>query len=318
MHWRLLLLAALAVCGLSLRRLPAGSSKRLGAAVSVAVAEDAQPEARGLWPCYDALDRRILALALPAVLNFAIAPLVGATDTLFVGRMGDPLALAGQGAANQLFSSAFWVLSFFPSVVTPMVAAVHGAGDQEALRARVGEAMLLGAVMGLLGTLVLVGAPERCLSAVLQKGAPAFAYAVPYLAVRGATFLPAILSTICFATLRGTLDVMVRSLPLRHPFDSPHLGAAADLAGIESGERGLRPAHDIHLGNGRDRSRRRHLSLRGRGAGALPAGHGQAENAPAEKRPRAAAVGSHSSSGRWRSGGAAASDRLQHRLSGSH
>ena len=213
MHWqRLLLLAALAVCGLSLQRprpLPSASSQRLGAAVSVAA--DPQPEARSLWPCYDALDRRILALALPAVLNFAIAPLVGATDTLFVGRMGDPLALAGQGAANQIFSSAFWVLSFFPAVVTPMIAGVHGAGDEEGLRARVGEAMLLGAVMGLLGTLVLVGMPERCLSAVLRNGAPALAYAVPYLAVRGATFLPAILSTICFATLRGTLDVMVIS-----------------------------------------------------------------------------------------------------------
>ena len=219
MHWRRLLpLATLVIGGHSLRQprpLPSASSQRLGATVSAAA--DPKPEAN-LWPCNDALDRRILALALPAVLNFAIAPLVGATDTLFVGRMGDPLALAGQGAANQIFSSAFWVLSFFPSVVTPMIAGVHGAGDEEGLRARVGEAVLLGAVMGLVGTLVLVGMPERCLSALLQKGAPALAYAVPYLAVRGATFLPAILSTTCFATLRGTLDVMVlvSSTPI-HP-----------------------------------------------------------------------------------------------------
>jgi len=30
------------------------------------------------WPCGDALDKRIMALALPAMLNFAILPLVGA------------------------------------------------------------------------------------------------------------------------------------------------------------------------------------------------------------------------------------------------
>ena len=36
--------------------------------------------------------------------------------------MGDALALAGQSAANQIFNSAFWIISFLPSVVTPLVA----------------------------------------------------------------------------------------------------------------------------------------------------------------------------------------------------
>ena len=57
------------------------------------------------WPCGDELDKRILGLALPAMLNLAILPLVGAADTFWVGRMGDAQALAGQGAANQVFSS---------------------------------------------------------------------------------------------------------------------------------------------------------------------------------------------------------------------
>ena len=55
------------------------------------------------WKVGDALDKRILILALPAaVLNNAILPLVGAADTIWVGRMKNALTLAGQGAANQV------------------------------------------------------------------------------------------------------------------------------------------------------------------------------------------------------------------------
>ena len=34
---------------------------------------------------------------------------------LKVNRMGNALAVAGQAAANQVFSSAFWVVSVLPS-----------------------------------------------------------------------------------------------------------------------------------------------------------------------------------------------------------
>ena len=56
-----------------------------------------------ILPCGDELDKRIVTLAIPAVANFLILPLVGAVDTFWVGRMGNALSLAGQGAANQVF-----------------------------------------------------------------------------------------------------------------------------------------------------------------------------------------------------------------------
>jgi Na+-driven multidrug efflux pump len=59
-------------------------------------------ERRQSWVLGDALDKRILQLALPAILNNMIIPLVGAADTFWVGRMKNALALAGQGAANQV------------------------------------------------------------------------------------------------------------------------------------------------------------------------------------------------------------------------
>ena len=159
-------------------------------------------------PCADALDKRIFTLALPAVVNFAILPLVGAVDTAWVGRMGDALTLAGQGAANQVFSSAFWIISFLPSVVTPLVAKAAGSGNMEEVRDRVGEAFFLGTLLGLFGMALLTVFPEHFLSTVLPVGAAARVHAAPYLSIRALTFLPALLSTVGFAAFRGSMDVL--------------------------------------------------------------------------------------------------------------
>ena len=161
-----------------------------------------------IFPCGDALDRKIIDIALPAVANFMILPLVGAVDTLWVGRMGNALSLAGQGAANQVFSSSFWIISFLPSVVTPLVAKAAGAGDKEAVKERISEAFFIGTLLGLFGMLALSIFPGYALSSVLPAGSPARVFAEPYLSIRALTFLPALLSTIGFAAFRGTMDVV--------------------------------------------------------------------------------------------------------------
>jgi putative MATE family efflux protein len=161
-----------------------------------------------LWPCGDDLDKNIFSLALPAVANFAIVPLVGAVDTFWVGQMTDALALAGQGAANQVFSSIFWVISFLPNVVTPRIATAAGSGDTNAVRERVKEALFVGLFLGVIGTGLLTFLPNYVLASVLPVGAPARPYAEPYLAIRALTFLPALLSTVGFSVYRGSLDVV--------------------------------------------------------------------------------------------------------------
>lgn len=69
----------------------------------------------GIWPCMDSLDKDLIKIALPVIGNYAINPLIGAVDLFWVNRMGNALAVAGQAAANQVFSSAFWFTSFLPS-----------------------------------------------------------------------------------------------------------------------------------------------------------------------------------------------------------
>jgi hypothetical protein len=44
-------------------------------------------ESTSSWPCFDALDRRLIAIALPVIANFAISPLIGAVDLFWVNRM---------------------------------------------------------------------------------------------------------------------------------------------------------------------------------------------------------------------------------------
>lgn len=178
--------------------------------ISTASAESPQISIKtvGSWPCGDELDKKIFNLALPALLNFAIVPLVGAADTFWVGRMRNALALAGQGAANQVFNSAFFVMSFLPSVMTPMIARAHGAGDQLAMQQQVGQAFLIGSITGLIGTAALTLASKRALNPVLAVGAPARMFAEPYLAIRGVTFIAALLSTVSFAAFRGTLNLV--------------------------------------------------------------------------------------------------------------
>ena len=76
----------------------------------------AQPRWRAAIPGGgDALDREIMGAALPSIANLAVIPIVGAVDTFWIGRMGNALALAGQGAANQCFFSMFFRLHGSPA-----------------------------------------------------------------------------------------------------------------------------------------------------------------------------------------------------------
>ncbi|KAJ8600658.1 hypothetical protein CTAYLR_010682 [Chrysophaeum taylorii] len=186
-----------------------------------------EARSRGVLPRFDALDATIVKLALPAVANFVILPLVGTVDTFFVGRLGDERALAALGAANQVFSSVFFVVSFLPSVVTPLVAAANAAGDEEKLRERVGEAAWVSAVIGGVASIALALRPGDALALVLPASASAATrdLAVEYLGTRALALAPAMLAFVGFATFRGLLDVVT---PLRVSFVTQSLNVILD------------------------------------------------------------------------------------------
>lgn len=160
-------------------------------------------------PKGDELDRKIMGLWVPAIANFLLIPLVGAADVFWVGRMGEVTSLAAQGAADRVFSSAFWTISFLPSLVTPLVAKAAAAKDTEEVQRLVGEAIFVAIVVGLAGMLFITQMPGLVLGvAGVTPGTAVFALAAPYLFVRGLTFIPAIVATVGFSAFRGTMDVM--------------------------------------------------------------------------------------------------------------
>ena len=82
-----------------------------------------------------------------------------------------------QAAANQVFSSAFWIVSVLPSVTATLVSKANAKGDKEELQDAVCQALIVGFGISLLGSALMLLYPERILSSVLKPGANAMRYA---------------------------------------------------------------------------------------------------------------------------------------------
>ena len=131
-------------------------------------ASDTNEEILSIWPKMDDLDKRMMKIALPCIANFAINPLIGAVDLFWVNRMGNALAVAGQAAANQVFSSAFWIVSVLPSVTATLVSKANASGDQEELQDSVSQALIVGFYISIVGSALMMAYPEKILSSVLR------------------------------------------------------------------------------------------------------------------------------------------------------
>ncbi|MFZ2047466.1 MAG: MATE family efflux transporter, partial [Trebonia sp.] len=88
------------------------------------------------------LDRRILALGLPALGAIAAEPLYNLVDTAIVGHLGrqqlDALAIA-----TSVLSIVSWLTIFLATATTSAVARLVAARDGEAAGRAVGAAYLL-------------------------------------------------------------------------------------------------------------------------------------------------------------------------------
>mmetsp|Transcript_25126 Transcript_25126/g.28957 ORF Transcript_25126/g.28957 Transcript_25126/m.28957 type:complete len:556 (-) Transcript_25126:48-1715(-) len=184
----------------------------------------------------------ILQTAVPAMMNLAIAPLVSSVETMWIGRMGDALALAGQSAASTAFLTCFYFLSFLPTIAAPMVASSFGAGKHDETRKKISETLSMCNILGLLGMLLMTLQPRFVLRMVLAADAPAMTVAIPYLRLRALSMIPALVTATGFAAFRGTLDtktplkisagasVIKLLLDPLFIFKSPFLAAGATLA----------------------------------------------------------------------------------------
>jgi len=160
------------------------------------------------FPRLDALDKHLTKIAIPLIISTAVTPIVGAVDLFWVNRMGNPLAVAGQAAANQVFNTAFYLTSFLSAVMTQQVAKVFAKNDKEGLQDTICQTFFVGGVIALLATPLLFFNPESVLSVVLKKGAPAMEFAKPYLMIRSLAFYFNLISLIASSAFRGTVDTI--------------------------------------------------------------------------------------------------------------
>lgn len=150
------------------------------------------------------LDRRIFALALPAVGALAADPLLSLVDTAFVSRLGPP-ALAALGVTSAIFGFAFILFNFLAYATTPLVARAMGEGDSDGARLVVGRALFLAVILGVVSTAFLVGLAEP-LVRLMQAGPEVVDPAVSYLRIR-AVAAPAVLIVMAgHGAFRGLQD----------------------------------------------------------------------------------------------------------------
>ena len=149
-------------------------------------------------------DRRILALAAPALAALVADPLLSLVDTAFVGRLGR-VELAALGVDAALFGMAFAVCISLAYVTTPMVAQSLGRGDRAGAGRVANQAVLTAAGLGVLG-IVLFWTASGPLIDMMQASVEVRAPAVEYLRIRALAFPATLFNLVAHGIYRGYQD----------------------------------------------------------------------------------------------------------------
>jgi putative MATE family efflux protein len=151
------------------------------------------------------LDRRIIALAIPALGTLAIEPLYVLVDTAIVGRLGTP-QLAGLAIASTILLTVISMMASLEYGVTPDVAFAHGAGRSAEARDVATAALRLAVIIGLpMGAAVALAADP--LVRLLGGRGEVLGYAVTYLRI-SCVGLPFVLVTyVGHGVMRGVNDL---------------------------------------------------------------------------------------------------------------
>lgn len=167
-----------------------------------------------------ALDRRILALALPALGALVAEPLFVLIDSAMVGHLG-ATSLAGLSLASTVLTTVVGLFIFLAYATTATTARLFGAGDRAGgLRAGV-DGLWLAALLGAVAAVLLWSTAPWVTTALGADGEVARA-SVAYLRA-SAPGLPGMLVVYAATgTLRGLLDT-------RTPFVVATSGAAVNV-----------------------------------------------------------------------------------------
>jgi Na+-driven multidrug efflux pump len=171
-------------------------------------------------PCFDPHEQRFLEQSLPMIAVFAVSPVIAATDLFWVNRMRNPLAVAGQAAANQIYNSMLWAASFLPAVAATLIkrheqqqpGATSSSNtlvtttDIPTIQNSVCQALLVAILLAVAAQAAIFLNLNAVLHVVLDQHAPVLHYARPYLRIRTFSLLPSLVSIVSVSAFRAIQD----------------------------------------------------------------------------------------------------------------
>lgn len=156
-------------------------------------------------PRLGALDRRVVALAVPAFLALVVEPLFLLADSAIVGHLGTT-ELAAMAIASVVLRAAVGVWIFLAYGTTAAVARHIGAGDRRAALQQGVDGLWLAVGLGVVGAVVGVVATPAVVGA-FDAAADVAAAATDYLLVSWLGLVPMLVVLAATGVLRGLSDV---------------------------------------------------------------------------------------------------------------
>ncbi|MDE7411945.1 MAG: MATE family efflux transporter, partial [Paramuribaculum sp.] len=139
------------------------------------------------------LNKRIAALALPAIIVNITTPLLSIADVAIAGHLGDTICIAAIAVGSTAFNLLYWLLGFLRMGTSGLTAQAHGAGTYYGCRLIAKRGLAIAISAGLL--ICALGFPIGTIAMhLLDVPASAFDAATQYffICVWGA---PAVLGT---------------------------------------------------------------------------------------------------------------------------
>ncbi len=96
------------------------------------------------------INKNILRLAIPSIVNNITVPLLGLCDTAVSGHLGSGVYLGAIAVGAMAVNSIFWILGFLRMGTTGLTAQAQGAGDSSQTHLLFTRALLLAVSLGLL------------------------------------------------------------------------------------------------------------------------------------------------------------------------
>jgi putative MATE family efflux protein len=152
----------------------------------------------------DELDRRILAIAVPALGSLLVEPIYVLTDTAVVGRLGTD-ELGGLAVASTVLNTLVWVFNFLSYGTTVRIAVRRGRGDPAGAASDALQGLWLAVGLGL-ATAAVIGLGARWLAGVVGDEAAVVGFSVTYLRIAAVGVPFQLVTVACIGYLYGLPD----------------------------------------------------------------------------------------------------------------